>query len=105
MIGWQQWLPAAGICLLLALISWRLRRAGPAAAARSPLQTLGSLPLSAGQRLLAVRAGGRVFLLGVGPQSVVRVGEMGWAEWDETAPAEPPQQEPRSLSRAAGESR
>ena len=69
MIGWEQWLPAVGICAALALAAYRLRARQPGVGG-APLETLASTPLAQGQRLVAVRAGGRVFLLAVGAQRV-----------------------------------
>ena len=92
MIGLWQWMPATLICLALAVWAWRLRRRVPQAGG-NPLETLGTAPLGPSQRLVAVRAASRVYLLAVTPQGVSAVGEMDAAEWrtveDDSATAIP----------------
>jgi flagellar biogenesis protein FliO len=89
MIGLWQWMPAALICLGLAAWAWRLRLRNPESGALR-LETLGTTTLVPSQRVVAVRAAHRVYLLAVTPQGVSAVGEMDLADWqaaeDDSAP-------------------
>ncbi len=80
MIGLAQWLPALLICLALAGVAWRLRAQAPPPG-QAQLQTLASTALGPSQRVVAVRAAGRVLLLTICARGVSLVGEMRFEEW------------------------
>jgi flagellar biogenesis protein FliO len=89
MIGLWQWMPAALICLALSAWAWRLRLRGTAEG-QSHLETLATAPLGPSQRVVAVRAAGRVYLLAVTPQGVSTLGEMDAADWGSADEAHTP---------------
>jgi flagellar biogenesis protein FliO len=98
-IGPAEWLPALLLCAALAGVAWRLRvRAQPPDGAG--LKVLAQTPLGPGQRLIAVRAADRVYLLAATQQGVQRIGAMDAARW-RASDAAPPAQS-LSLARGAG---
>ena len=101
MIGFAQWLPALLICLVLAAIAWRLRNnASPRG--EPQLETLGSTQLGPSQRLVAVRAADRVYLLAVTQQGVSRIGELDARAWC-AVPEQGESGDSKAFGRGAGE--
>ncbi len=100
MIGLAQWLPALLVCAALAAIAWRLRAQAPPPG-EVGFETLASTPLGPGQRLLAVRAADRVYLLAVTQQGVSRVGVMAAVRWSSDRGREAVQ--PLAMARGAGD--
>jgi hypothetical protein len=98
--GW--WLGTAGIALALAAcggISVAARRYGPQAAA-GPLRVIGRTSLSPRHTVYLLKAGGRVLIVGTGPQGAPSLlGELD--DPDEPGPS-PPRDQARGFDRLVG---
>lgn len=79
-MGLAQWMPALLICAGLGFWAWRLRLRNPASGPMN-LANLGAVQLGPSQRLVAVRAANRVYLLAVSGQNVAPIAELDLQEW------------------------